>query len=296
MSSEITTAHSEQYASNVELLLQQKPSRLRGSVRSSSYTGKSAQPVQQIGSIALSDWVRESDTPIINTPHDVRWLEPTTKHGAQLIDKHDFLRTIADFRSPYAETGAAAANRAIDEIIIDAMFGSSKTGEDKGTTVAWDTWVALSANTGHKVDSSGTNGMTVAKLRQAKKALMIAEVDVDNDPLFVVLSAAQHDDLLGETLAASADYNTTPVLVDGRIRSFMGFNFIQTELLPTDGNGDRRCSAFAQSGIALGVFGDVMGRVTERDDKSFATQVYTSVTVGATRVEEKKMVEILCDE
>ncbi len=294
MSSEITVAHSEQYASNVELLLQQKQSLLRGSVRSNSYTGKAAQPVQQIGSITLSDWVREGDTPILNTPHDVRWLEPTTKHGAQLIDRHDFLRTIADFRSPYVETGAAAANRAIDEVIINAAFGTAKTGEDKSGTQVWSDFTT--ANGGHLVDNSGTNGMTVAKLRSAKKALMAAEVDIDNEELFVVMGSSQHDDLLGETLAASADYNTTPILVDGRIRSFMGFNFITTELLPTDGNNDRRCFAFARSGLALGVFGDVTGRVSERDDKSYATQVYTSVTVGATRVEEKKQVEILCHE
>jgi|TARA_R110000851_G_scaffold204540_2_gene356472 hypothetical protein len=294
MSSQITVAHSEQYASNVELLLQQKQSRLRGSVRSNSYTGKSAQPVQQIGSITLADWVREGDTPILNTPHDVRWLEPTTKHGAQLIDRHDFMRTIADFRSPYVETGASAANRAIDEVVISAAFGTSKTGEDKGTEVAWSTFTG--ANASHLVDSSGVTGMTVAKLRSAKKALMAAEVDIDNEELFVVMGSSQHDDLLGETLAASADYNTTPVLVDGRIRSFMGFNFITTELLPTTAGADRRCFAFARSGLALGIFGDVTGRVSERDDKSYATQVYTSVTVGATRVEEKKQVEVVCGE
>ena len=294
MSSEITVAHSEQYASNVELLLQQQQSRLRTAVRSNSYTGKAAQPVQQIGSVTLSDWVREGDTPILNTPHDVRWLEPVTKHGAQLIDRHDFLRTIADFRSPYVENGAAAANRACDQIIIDAAFGSSKTGEDKGTTVVWDTFTT--ANPTHIIDSAGANGMTVSKLRAAKKALMKAEVDIDNEELFVVMTGAQHDDLLGETLAASADYNTTPVLVDGRIRSFMGFNFITTELLPFNGSSDRRCMAFARSGLALGIFGDVTGRVDERTDKSYATQVYTSITVGATRVEEKKLVEIVCDE
>jgi hypothetical protein len=275
MSSQITVAHSEQYASNVELLLQQKQSRLRGSVRSNSYTGKSAQPVQQIGSITLADWVREGDTPILNTPHDVRWLEPTTKHGAQLIDRHDFMRTIADFRSPYVETGASAANRAIDEVVISAAFGTSKTGEDKGTEVAWSTFTG--ANASHLVDSSGVTGMTVAKLRSAKKALMAAEVDIDNEELFVVMGSSQHDDLLGETLAASADYNTT-------------------ELLPTTAGADRRCFAFARSGLALGIFGDVTGRVSERDDKSYATQVYTSVTVGATRVEEKKQVEVVCGE
>ena len=294
MSSEITTAHSEQYASNVELLLQQKPSRLRGAVRSDTFTGKAAQPVQQVGAITLEDWVREADTPIINTPHDVRWLKPTTKHGAQLIDKHDFLRMIADFRSPYVMTGAAAANRAIDTIVINAMFGVSLTGEDQGTPVTWDTWV--STNTGHEIDSAGASRMTVAKLRAAKKALLAAEVDIDNDELFCALTAEQHDDLLSETLAVSLDYTDKPALVDGKISAFMGFNFIHTELLPSRAANKRSCPAWAKSGMALGVFGDIEGKVSERNDKSHATQVYTSVTVGATRVEEKKLVEIVCDE
>lgn len=294
MSQSIDPAYSQQYASNVEMLLQQKPSRLRGAVRSNSYTGKYAQPVQQIGAVELQSWTREGATPVMNTAHEVRWLQPETKHGAQFLDPNDSLRTIADFRGPYAQNGMAAANRFIDRKIIAAFSGAALIGDDHGTSRSWDTWVA--SNGDHLVDSSGTNGMTVAKLRSAKKALMAAEVDVDNDPLFVAMTARQHDDLLAETLAVSLDYNTTPVLVDGKISSFMGFNFIHTELLQTDSNSDRRCFAWAQSGMALGVFGDVEGDVSIRNDLGNTTQIYTKVTVGATRVEEKKIVEIKCDE
>jgi hypothetical protein len=294
MSINIDPAYSQQYAANVQMLLQQKQSRLRMASMSKGYTGKYVQPVQQIGKVELQDWVREGPTPIMNTPHDVRWLQPTTKHGAQLLDPNDSLRTIADFQSSYVANGAAAANRVIDRTIINAMKGTALTGDDHGTSVAWDTWVASNAT--HLVDSSGTNGMTVSKLREAKRALMAAEVDVDNDPLFVVMTARQHDDLLAETLAVSLDYNDTPVLVDGRITSFMGFNFIHTELLVVDSNSDRRCFAWAQSGLAFGIFDDVTGDISVRNDLGNSLQIYTKVTVGATRTEESKFVEILCDE
>ena len=48
--------------------------------------------------------------------------------------------------------------------------------------------------------------------------------------------------------------------------------------------------------MMLGFWNDVTGRVSERDDKSYATQVYASTTIGATRLEEAKVVEILCAE
>ena len=292
MSTEITKAHSQQYAAAVELLVQQEQSRLRMAVRSNSYTGKAAQIVQQVGAITLVDHVRHADTPIINTPHDVRWLRPTDKEGAQIVDKQDFLRMIADPRNAYAQTGAAAANRAIDEAIIAAFYGTALTGEDMGTSIVWDTYVGT--NMSHEVDPTGASNLTVAKLRAAKKALMAENVDVDRDPLFCVINASMHDSLLSETLAVSLDYQTRPVLEEGRIRGFMGFNFIHTELVPSRNSSKHSALVFAKSGMAVGIWGEVMGRVDELPGKSYATQVYTAVTVGASRVEEKKCVEIVC--
>ena len=36
-------------------------------------------------------------------------------------------------------------------------------------------------------------------------------------------------------------------------------------------------------------------RICERDDKNYATQVFLSMTIGATRVEDEKVVEIACN-
>lgn len=295
MSTQIPTSFTEEFSSQVNLLSQQEPSRFRGAVMSKTYTGKVAQVVHQLGAVvAQKRTTRHADTPLISTPHDTRWVYPVDYEWADLIDKQDEIRTIASFQSPYARNAAAAMNRAMDDEIISAFFSdTTKTGEDAGTTTDWSSFV--SANSAHQI-ASGSTGMTIAKLRSAKKALMAAEVDVDRERLFVALTAEQHDDLLGETQTTSLDYNTTPTLVDGKISSFMGFNFIQTERLGVDGSADRRCPAWAESGMALGVFGSIMGRIEERPDKSYSTQVYTCGTFGATRVEEKKVVEILCSE
>jgi hypothetical protein len=76
----------------------------------------------------------------------------------------------------------------------------------------------------------------------------------------------------------------------------MGFNFIHTELLEVDGSSDRRCPFWAKSGMHLGVWNEINTKISERDDKGYATQVYLKGTFGATRIEEGKVVEVLCTE
>ena len=294
MSTEIPTGFSEEFTTNVELLLQQKQSRFRNAVMVKSFTGKSAKAVEQIGSVtAQKRTTRHADTPLISTPHDARWVFPVDYEWADLIDAQDELRAVASFESAYVENGASAQKRAQDDEVIAAFFSdTTKTGEDAGTTTTWTAFA--SANPLHQI-AAGAAGLTVAKLRAAKKALMEAEVDIDSERLYCAISAEQHDDLLGETQAISLDFTTRPVLVEGRITSFMGFNFIHSERLGLSGS-DRRVPAWAESGMCLGIWGDVVGKVSERDDKSYSTQVYTKTTIGATRLEEKKIVEIICAE
>jgi len=46
----------------------------------------------------------------------------------------------------------------------------------------------------------------------------------------------------------------------------------------------------------LGVGKDVNARIDERADKSYATQVYYCMSIGATRMEEEKVVEVQAHE
>ena len=134
MSVEITTAFVQQYRTNVQHLLQQRGSRLRNAVSSDSYVGKAAKAVEQIGATAAQKrTTRHGDTPLISTPHDARWVFPVDYEWADLIDDTDKLRMLIDPESAYAVNAAYALGRAIDEELINAFFGTSKTGEN-GTT------------------------------------------------------------------------------------------------------------------------------------------------------------------
>ena len=288
MSFQVSTAFVQQYTTNVGLLLQQRGSKLRDAVTVGSYTGKAAKAVEQIGAVtAQARTSRHADTPLISTPHDARWVFPTDYEWADMVDDQDKLRMLIDPTSPYAVNGAYALGRAMDDLIITAALGTAMTGENGSTSTAFDTATQQIA--------VGATGLTVAKLRQARRILMANEVDVAMDPLYIAVTAQQMDNLLGTTEVTSSDYNTVKTLVSGDVDTFLGFKFIQVERLGLDGSGDRRCIAWAKSGLHLGLWNDITTKISERADKSYATQVYVKGTFGATRTEEKKVVEIICD-
>jgi hypothetical protein len=293
MSFNITTHFVQQYTTNVQLLLQQKGSKLRNTVTVGSYTGKAAKAIEQVGPVtAQKRTIRHGDTPLISTPADARWVFPVDYEWADLIDDQDKLRMLIDPTSSYSQNGAYALGRAMDDEIISAFFADAKTGENGSTTTSFGANQDVVVATG----STGATGLNISKLREAKKILMANEVDIDNDPLFCIITAQQHDDLLNEAQAISLDYNTRPVLVDGKITAFMGFNFVHTERLPVNSSSQRRVPAFAKSGMHLGLFNDINTMISERADKGYATQVYVKGTFGATRTEEGKVVEIVCAE
>lgn len=288
MSFEVTTAFVQQYTTNVQLLLQQRGSKLRDYCTMGSYTGKAAKAVEQIGAVtAQKRTSRHSDTPLISTPHDARWVFPEDYEWADMVDDQDKLRMLIDPTSSYALNGAYSLGRSLDDAIITAALGDAKTGENGSTTTAF-------ATATQQIAVGGT-GLTVAKLRQARRIMAANEVDLASDPLYIAVTAQQIDNLLGTTEVTSADFNSVKALVQGDVDTFMGFKFIQIERLGLDGSGDRRCFAWAKSGLHVGMWNDINTKISERADKSYAMQVYVKGTFGATRVDEKKVVEIICD-
>lgn len=289
MSFNVSTHFVQQYTTNIQLLLQQKGSKLRDAVMSASYVGKAAKAVEQIGAVnPVKNQSRHSDTPLISTPADARWVFPSDYDWADLIDDQDKLRMLIDPTSSYVQNGVYALGRAQDQEILEAFFGTAKTGENGSTSTSFLSAQQVAVGTG----SSAATGLNIAKLRAAKKILMANNVDIENDPLYVAITAADHDALLNEAQVISMDYNAKPVLVDGRVTEFMGFQFIHTELIPVDADGYKRIPVWAKSGMHLGMWNDIKTSVDRRADKRNSYQVYVTGTYGATRTEEKKVVEI----
>ena len=282
MSSQITTAFVQQYSNNVQMLSQQKGSLLRNAVDSETIVGKNAF-FEQVGQATAQKRVsRHSDTPQIDTPHQRRRVSMVDYEYADLIDKQDQIRTLIDPTSSYAQAAAFALGRAMDDEIISAVSGTAFSGETGSTSV-----VLPSAQ---KITESGTAGLTIDKLREAKEKFDSASVD-PSIPRYIVVGPKQISDLLGTTQVTSSDFNTVKALANGEITSFLGFNFVVSNRLSI-ASSKRLCLAYAMDGIKLALGQDIMTRIDERSDKGYATQVYVCMTMGATRMEEEKVVTI----
>jgi hypothetical protein len=290
MSTQITTAFVEQYSSNVSMLAQQMGSKLRGSVDVESVRGKNAF-FDQIGvTAAVARSTRHGATPQVNTPHSRRRVSLADFEWADLVDDLDKVRMLVDPTSSYAKAAAAAMNRSIDDIIIAAMNAAASTG------VAGATSTAL-PSTSKFATTSQADGLTLAKLLSAKHFFDAGDVD-PSIKRYIVCGAKQIQDLLNTTEIKNSDFNTVKALAQGDINSFLGFEFIMSNRLAFDAthSDDRLCFAYTQDAIKLAIGADVKAKISERDDKSYATQVYYSMALGATRMEETKVFQIPCDE
>jgi hypothetical protein len=282
MSNQITTAFVQQYSNNVQMLSQQKGSLLRSAVDVETVVGKNAF-FDQVGSaLAVKRTTRHADTPQMDTPHARRRVSLVDYEYADLIDNQDKIRTLIDPTSAYASAAAYALGRAQDDEIIAALSGTAYTGETGSTATALPV--------SQKITEAGTNGLTIAKLRSAKEILDAASVD-PSIARYIAVSPKQITDLLGTTEVTSSDFNTVKALANGEVNSFLGFNFIVSNRL-TSAASKRLCLVWAMDGCKMAIGQDLMTRIDERADKGYAHQVYVCQSIGATRMEEDKVVTI----
>jgi hypothetical protein len=284
----ITEAMVKQFGSNVEFLVQQKGSRLRSAVRvETGVVGEDAFYEQLAETAAVKKTTRNADTPLVKSDHRRRRVSMFDFEWADLVDKQDKLKLIIDPENAYATNAAWALGRSTDDEIIAGFNASAATGKTGSTLVGLpSSQLVLPAAT----------GLTIDKLRQIKEILDSADVDPD-EPRFIACAPAQITDLLESAEVTSSDFNTVRALVAGQVNQYMGFTFIVTNRLPANATADgRRCFAWAKNGMLLAVAQDMQTRVEERADKSFANQVYLSMGIGVTRMQEDKVVEIDCIE
>ncbi len=288
MSSQITTAFVNQFSANIQMLSQQMGSLLRPAVDVETVNGEKAF-FDQVGSAAaVLRTTRHADTPLIDTPHSRRMVTMSDYEYADLIDDQDKVRLLVDPTSTYSRAAAAAMGRAMDDVIISAALGNAKTGKDGSTTTAFDSNNQIGVG-------SPAAGLTLSKLLEAKEILDAGNVD-PSIPRYIVVAPKQISDLLGDTTVTSSDFNTVKALAQGELNQFVGFTFITSNRLGVDASSYRRVIAFASDGIKLAIGKEPTARIDERADKSYATQVYYCQSVGATRMEEAKVVEVLCSE
>jgi hypothetical protein len=305
----IDVSYVKQFSSNIIVLAQQKGSKLRDKVRNETQRGESAF-YERIGSTeAVKRTGRHQNTPQIDMPHSRRRVTIFDYEWASLIDDQDKLRMIIDPASEYAQAAAWALGRQMDDTIIEAALGTAYSGKEGATPVNM-----ANANKLAAFDGSTTTGvgMNVETLLAAGTYFDENEIDPSMKK-YMVLTPKGIEQLLNNTEVASADFNTVKALVMGDVNTFAGFEFIKSNKLAltttattytvTNGvvgagggtlsSGAVRGFAWCMDGILFAIAEDIVGKISERDDKGYAMQIYARATFGGTRLEEEKVLELL---
>ena len=283
-----------QFDSNWKHLVQQKNSKLKEYVTIDSIEGKE-KSYNQIDATSMTQITdRSNDTRISDQAMAKRWIRPTQYDCAKLVDEWDeqLLGEVVLPTSPIIQSHAQAYARTCDSIIIGALGGTAYTGTTGTTATVLPAGQKIAVN----YVESGTaanSGLTIAKLRAAKFLFDSNEIDEEEERIMVV-SAKQLQDLLRTIEVTSQDYNSVRALVDGALNTFMGFKFRRSQLLGKVSTV-RSCYAYVKSGVILAERG-LKTHMDVRTDLSHSLQIRSVASLAAVRMEEKKVVEIACDE
>lgn len=310
----ITAAHVEGFKSNIYMLSQQKEARLFYKARIESQNSKTDH-YEQIGGVEAVDITnRHGDTPILDVPHSRRQVTLKDADFGALVDKMDQIRTLIEPTNSYAIRAVEALNHKKDDVFIGAALGTAMTGEDGDIPVVFPNSQKIVCV---KEDLSGAaENFNVYLLTKVQEKFDNA--DVEEEMRYLAWSSSQKQALLNQTKATSSDYASVKALTSGQINQFMGFEFVRSERLPfvldptsvkwdNDGtfnpagantgiitNEFRSCFAWQKDGMLSSIGEEQFARIKEMDTKRFSTLVYVRHSVGAVRMEEVKVVEILC--
>lgn len=288
MSDQINTFNYESYSRGINLLAQQLMRETMGTLRDEPLTGKRGF-FDQVGRVRMQQKTgRAVDIPIVHTPHARRSVVAKDFYIRDFIDEFDKLKILNEPTNAYSQTFAAAAAREVDKVVVDAALGTAFTGEEGTTSVVLPSAQKIAA---------GSTGFTLAKLREAVQKIKTANALMPTDSLHVFWTAKQEEEFINTTEVKSSDFNNQKVLVDGAMRGFYGCNFHRLEdvssserILPKSGT-TRSCVLWVSSGMLLGTWKAPYGRVAFIDERE-SFQVMAGLSVGATRMEEVKVVQI----
>lgn len=293
MLTQIPEFYETQFGDNWEHKLQQKESRLEGKTRSVPVNGKERTFNQLAKGKMRLITTRNGKTIPSDSTMAKRWVRPKGYDAVTYIDELDSvgLGELPTPESEHVEQHAMAAKRTIDEVLIAALEGDAYIGEE-GTEA-----VAVPAGQKVAVNLGGSNiGLTLAKI--SKASFILNSNEVPQEGRYFIYSAKQLEDLINNVVEVkSSDYSNVKALESGTMTRFMGFEWVMTQLLTLTVSTDvRTCIAYQKDGIVLGTGKERKVKISVRDDLNETIQIRTVIMLGASRLEEERVVLVYCDE
>jgi hypothetical protein len=293
----ITEAFVNQYKANIELLAQQMGSKLTGAVRVEMQDAEYSYYDQLTKfSTLTTNPARNADTVIISSNHERRRVSLNSYFWADLVDKFDEVRMLADPKSPYAVNAAYLFGRQKDSNLLGCAGGTAYTGKAGGTSTTFTGTMSIPTDE----TLSGTNyawsgSTTILNQQKILGAKYLLDLnDVPSSDRYFVGHPKGLTDLLQDTTLTSIDYNSVKALVRGEVDTFLGFTFIWTTLVDLT-TGVYTNYAWHKNSMLLTIGQDDFGfnaKVEQRADKNYSTQIFNSMFIGCTRMDELGVVRI----
>ena len=281
-----------------------------------------------VGDELISDNVRYADNPVSEISVDRRQIGLDDYHQGKYVEMKDLIRLASDPTNAYVTALTAAAHRKMDKIVLDAIFGTAKTGKSGGTSVAFVgtnsdqiTVGALSAGVSRPITTAGNytlqagdaegidiavdfvaggaasnSGITLDKLKAARFTMERLEAVDADETLDCWITSSQAEQLLGIDEVINSDFATRKALAEGQATTFMNFRFLRSELLKGAGTaGDPRQVIVAKQDALKVAYGKDLGIEMWRDgSKRNQPYMYLSLSMGATRMSGEVTCKINC--
>jgi hypothetical protein len=300
-----------QFDKNWKELAQQKVSRLRSRVQVEDGCTGEARTHNQVGLVKSERVTGERFKKIVlqDLPTAKRWVRPDqyqTPTGESKWDERGLLPTISPSgKHTMAHFGAFA--RDVDQCIIDALNGTAYAGDKGADAVVLPDTSIIASNYVHTGSGGTATSLTVDKIIGALRIL--SESEAFNDELAAsgvtlhgVFNARMEESLRLEASKESgsrlfsSDF-LPPVLNErGQIKSFLGIDWTRSELVTKDAEvaDTWYANIWVSDGVQFDVWEDMKTTIDRRPDLSNAVQFLSQYSMGATRLEEKKVIRIAC--
>lgn len=285
----ITTAFKQQFHDTFIHALQQKDSRFQSTVTDRGMISGSSFTTNNVGTTEAREVTgRYQDKEAAEIAHETRLAYMADFDiGPMVVDGFDLAKLVADPTFKYVEILVAAANRRKDKTIYRALLDGSLTRSTEGGSITTTTLPS-----GQQI-AAGSTAFTKAKIIQARALFMTNEVD-EGTELFMAYNAVQARQIMADTTLTSADFMAVQMLQAGQVaKNWMGFTWIPYQALDAPAANTNRTLAWTKDAVQFGTGIDVRTDVGQNKAKrGHPTEVYGWLSLGATRQDEKKVVQI----
>lgn len=288
----ITQAQIIQFSQNVYREIQQTTARSRPYVNVVPLNAKQLM-LPRIGTIEMQDIAgRFPEVQFSDIEWGNRALQGFRRGAAVPVDEWDAQKMILDPKALLVTELAAACERKFDRIALASMLGTVYTGEH-GTD-------ALSAAADGVVQVDCTTGFDYDKLLEIEEAFFSVGIGIDMPAkIGLFITEQEHTQLMKEGMLVSGDFSHQYVIDKGRMERALIFELIvygsaesADPMLKVVG-GQRSCIAAASQAVTVGVTKEWDIEIVERKEKWHTDSVQASGIMGGTRMDGKKVVEVL---